>query len=679
MIRPVAKPSTGRRFLYHWIVSVLEDAEVVPGDDQVLVAVAVQIADRQRLAASVAGVDDVLRPEGAAAEVLEPHGIVGEVGGRGDVEVPVAVEIEGRRVLEVGLRIEDGQQAERPGPVLVLVPAQRLAAEQVEVAVAVDVGELDRVEDVGGEQRAAGGERAETVQVLEPDHPSVTPRRDREVEIAVAVDVARIDPPGRVDRVVDRPFGTERQQTRNVLDDRRPAGRQIHPLDERTAQRVDRLDRSVEATRHVDRRDLEQLRVRREPELGAGAGLARGNHRVPLGVGDVEGDLAERCQRLESHRRFTRAGAADSEVGGVGGIGEVLVPEQFRPDRETPGDQVELAVEIEVGDRQTGAGSLVDRDHRPEVGLAVEVLEPDEDVGDAAGRDDVEVAVPVEVGRLDLLGVFEAGGQAPLRAEGADAVQVLVPGDHFVERRVEDVEIAVAVEISDLDVDRRDVGSDEDLLSPREAAEVGVPGDGVLAERRGHGVEVTVAVDVCSDDRDGALDRVVDDRERREIARAVDVLERADETVARRGDEQIGVAVTVEIRGRQRGAHEELRIGELLGGEVAGAVEVLEPDHVAGSERVGSHGDVRIAVAVEVGDGEAAGVDEVRDDRLQRELAVPEILVPGDTAAVRRARDDVEIAVAVDVGGRDLAREVELVADVARGAERNEVGCRGGG
>ena len=163
----------------------------------------------------------------------------------------------------------------------------------------------------------------------------------------------------------------------------------------------------------------------------------------------------------------------------------VLHPEEAR--RGVP-DQVNVTVAVDVRgvdpEREGGPGDVLDR---PE-GARPEVLDPPDPVGREVPRHEVEVPVPVEVCSLGVVGAGPSG-EGGGRREGPGAVGVLVPEQVTAhEPPREEVSVAVAIEVRHVHevrlVEARHrllraeaLGPDAEELRPGDGAEVRVPAE----------------------------------------------------------------------------------------------------------------------------------------------------------------------------------------------------------
>jgi len=272
-------------------------------------------------------------------------------------------------------------------------------------------------------------------------------------------------------------------------------------------------------------------------------------------------------------------------------------------------------------------------------------------------RDHVERAVAVEVARR---GVPDAVGGAVDQVVVEDervAAQVLVPGDVVADRRRrQQVEVAVAIEVEQLDrvdaVDVLRVGRGQPEGAVARAALEAVPRHLVRPHLRRHQVEVAIAVEVAGIDARRAvahrIDVLHDRRPRRGVLREVLV---PDDRVRGRRRQQVEVAVAIEIAHRHRG--EALRDRADDPSPERAAAQILEPDDLGGS--VGRRDHVDVAVGIEVDRDQPAGELDADAQGLGREPLLAVVLVPDDDVGVGDGRHQIEVAVAVEIDPGDGA------------------------
>jgi len=141
------------------------------------------------------------------------------------------------------------------------------------------------------------------------------------------------------------------------------------------------------------------------------------------------------------------------------------------------------------------------------------------------------------------------------------------------------------------------------------------------------------------------------------------VLVPGDRVVVLRRGRDVDVAVAVEVRGH-RGADQVRERRDDVRREGLGAVALVPGDGVLAAPR---GDDVDVAVAVDVRREDALdGVDVVLDEapRVDRRGVDVALLVPDHLGAVVGRRDEVVVAVAVDVGDDDHGRAVRERRDL---------------
>jgi hypothetical protein len=388
-----------------------------------------------------------------------------------------------------------------------------------------------------------------------------------------------------------------------------------------------------------------------------------GGHRVGLAV---EVEVADR------HRaRVAARGDARSLREGA-----VAVAEQHAHvvRQEVAHGEVEVGVAVQVGHRDAvrqRAGGVVDR--RGE-GAVVDA-EQDRDVvlgPDVVGRDEVDGAVVVEVGRGDVVGVA-AHGIVHGRAEGAvarseqdrDRAEAVRVGGRRIHQRV-------AVEVAQRDP--AGLGHDGRGADRRGEAARAIAEQHRDRGRRlrvgGHDVEERVAVHEAHREAGGDRRHGVG-RWRGEAAQAVAEQQRDDRRAAA-GHDDVGVAVAVELTDGERAAR---GAGEARGRAERARARAQQHRDGAGA-RVGAH-EVGEGVAVQQADG-----DLVR--RVTHGVARRRSVAAGrqreqhrDRVSRRVRRDEVGPPVAVQVPGRDavgiVARDVLLErVDLRAGRSRQQ-------
>ncbi len=323
--------------------------------------------------------------------VLGPGDLVVTGRGRQHVEISVAI--------DVGLDHGGGfdrldrhdARDERPGPVLVLVPSDlvRVADDDIRIAVPVHVGGVDRVDDLARADARPELEIAGPLDVLVP------------VEKPVGAVAARDATGQQIDIPVEIEIGTE------------------HRADALGARdEVGAPDESLVLVEPVLLYD----------QLGEAA-----DEDVHVAV----------VVRIGGKDRLVLVGRVDH------GLGDLIVEtgEQGQPRARAfrGGGDVRAAVPIDVAGEELSdllQGDLCTEAERPAALVAVPIGRS----GLGTGHD-VELAVPVDVGRHDRRG-SRGHGDDLCRAEVALAVQVLVPGDLVVARGGrEHVRVAIAVEV----------------------------------------------------------------------------------------------------------------------------------------------------------------------------------------------------------------------------------------
>ena len=513
-----------------------------------------------------------------------------------------------------------------------------------------------------GLRHVGGGETELSAAVAVPADGAVVERRRQHVRIAVAVDVRRdqIARPRRFRREralrAEAAPGLSLEPDQGSLLRAGDRGQQIEIAVAVDVRRRHRLDRAAECVGN-GLRGAERT-----------AGVLEPRHRVGRARQHVEIAVTVEIRRL--HR--SRPGQHAEHLLGTEAACTVRVgvPGDFTVDRRR-GHHVEIAVVVEITrQRLTGAVRRRADDHLGvEVTLAVGVLVPDDLVVVERGRQHVEVAVTVEIGRTHRLGAVGDRGDHLLGAERAGTVGVLEPAQPIAAgRRAEggqDVEIAVAVDIRGRHR-LRSIGSVGDDLHAAEAAvAVGVlvPGDAphLLRPCCRQCVQIAVAVEVGGDHRVAAVGQIGDHFACREGGVAMDALirEPGDGVVVERGGEDVDVPVAVHVSGRHRARRIGAGRDHLLGAEATRTVGVLVPGDGVVEER--SRDRVEVAVAVDVrGEHRVRVVGRGGDHLLGAEAArAVGVLEPLDGVPIARGRQHVEVAVAVDVRDRHRARCTE--------------------
>ena len=124
------------------------------------------------------------------------------------------------------------------------------------------------------------------------------------------------------------------------------------------------------------------------------------------------------------------------------------------------------------------------------------------------GRDNVEVAIHVQVGHMDIPGIVRIGiniGRGPARVRRPI---VLVPGDGVVKGRGrDDVEVAIPVHVGHMDIEGAIRAGGDIGGGPARVRRpvVLVPGDGVVKGRGRDDVKIAIPVHVGNKDIEGAI------------------------------------------------------------------------------------------------------------------------------------------------------------------------------
>ncbi len=286
------------------------------------------------------------------------------------------------------------------------------------------------------------------------------------------------------------------------------------------------------------------------------------------GCGEADQQLREAVAvEVGSGGHVARSGGLADGYGGGEGTALVLEPGELAVGRQ---QHIEVAVVVEVGCGHV-QGVLVGERGRRAPGGAV-VLQPQRL---AAGADEVEVAVAVEVAEEHLPGVQQLD-QAHGRREAAPHVVVEHEGVVAVVRR-DEVEVAVAVEVGDGQVLHfGDVGHQHGGGPEAAAAEAGAPAHG---SRRGgphdHVVEA-IAVDVGHREPPCVGHAAVDEVGRSEVQRAL--LGVPDQPVPH-GHHEIEPAIAINVVHDEVTGVDGLWVDDLHGAQLA--PDVLEPRHPA--------------------------------------------------------------------------------------------------
>ena len=148
---------------------------------------------------------------------------------------------------------------------------------------------------------------------------------------------------------------------------------------------------------------------------------------------------------------------------------------------------------------------------------------------------------------MDRLGAVRIGRDVERRGE-CSVVQVHVPGDAVVVLGGrQHIDVAVAVQIGRVNVPRQ-YGVGRNRVRPKgAAAHVFVPGDRVVVGRGGKHIEVAVVVQVRRIDGFGPVDAGRDGQFAGKRV-AAQVVEPSDRVVKIGGEEHVGVAVAVQVR-----------------------------------------------------------------------------------------------------------------------------------
>jgi hypothetical protein len=188
-------------------------------------------------------------------------------------------------------------------------------------------------------------------------------------------------------------------------------------------------------------------------------------------------------------------------------------------------------------------------------------------------------------------------------------------------------------------------------------------------ERQDVRVPITVHVrDGCG--FEGVASRRMDDMLPTEIALPGRVLMPRQHIPEERRTDDVEVAVAVDVSGRSRlrkGGRFKHDVGCT---EIPPAVQILVPSNLATPS---SEDYVEVGIAIEIGGGDrpvsAVDADIHRPGGTKRRVAIP-VLVPSDPAVVERGHD-VEVAVAIDVGSKNLPVVVGVSRDRLSWRERH--------
>ena len=445
--------------------------------------------------------------------------------GRGErVAVPVAVEV--RREHGSGAEgqgRDDLQRTELARAAHVRVPGDRAVAlrgrEDVLVSVAVEIRREDRAGALGrGGDDLLGVERTQPVGVLVPGDLVVEGRGRHHVPIPVAIQVRRGDLLGGEGGVRDHLLGPEGTQGVGVL---------------------------VPGDFVVEDGGREHVAVAVPVQVGREHG--------PRSVGL----LADELPRSEGPEAV-----------------DVLVPGEIGVDVRG-GQHVPVPVPVQVfGQHRPGSiGAGRDDALGPEGTQPVGVLVPGEPVVAVGRREDVSISVAVEVFRVDRLRAVGPRRDDPLRAEAPQPIRVLVPGDLVVQLRGgEDVLVSIPVQVGREHRAGPGGGQGDGLLVPEgaEAVEVLVPGDLAVGGGRREHVLVPIPVEVRREHRAGVVGARRDEPRVGERAQTIDVLVPGDLVQGRRRRDQVGVSVPVQVRRVNRFGSEGLTGQRLRRPELGG-------------------------------------------------------------------------------------------------------------
>ena len=198
-----------------------------------------------------------------------------------------------------------------------------------------------------------------------------------------------------------------------------------------------------------------------------------------------------------------------------------------------------------------------------------------------------------------------------------------------------------------------------------------VPRDGIRIHGGSEHVEISVPVDVRRGHRLNAVERSVDRAERPvdHVERPVVLVPHHVARVLRRAN-QIEIPVAVQVRRADRDC--SVAAGEDSFGprRRIGAVVLVDDELV---RVVGGHHHVLIAVAIDVGRAHRRRAILGAVDRAQRPSAVQGravVLEPDDVSGHARGAEDIEVAVAIHVGGAHRVRAGDAVRENSRGPRR---------
>ena len=547
-------------------------------------------------------------------QVLVDHQAALRPAQRDHVEVAVEIHVDQQRAVVVvdgrGVAAVDHVgRPDQPGAprsgatVLVqrhLAAAHVGATDHVEVAVAVHVAQVDaEVVEIGGDRVLGPGPAAAVV--LAPDQGRSELHADDDVEVAVAVEVAEHHPVGHA-AAAQGDAALDREGAAGVL--AQPAGAQ---MDVEVAVAVEvaggRLLLVGGGAQHGQRPGRGGGVVRHREDGRAGAAVVPGEHHLLLAADDQLAD-AGALEEVAAGR-----GVGDVEAGEAAGAVVARPGEVLAAGLAVGSQDVEVAVVVEVVQQGhvgelRAVGRRADGVARPGAAQSARVRVPP-----AAGRE-IRQAVAIEVAGIDE---DRVPGQRGLQDVAPPAAQrqrrgLVLPhldnggvGRAVVPVGAKDVEVAVAADVADPQVVR-----------PRRGQNLLRPGDSLAV------VEV--------------------DRHLVRVRRLVHL-----------GGHQIQVAVVVHVGGLEGVEVGHRRVDGVLGPGAGRRVDGVIPGEAAGALGGGQH-HVEVAVAVDVGDGDPhvagpAAVDGVRDPGRRALLLEPE-------AVVR----DVQVAVAVEVAqGRAFA------------------------
>ena len=179
-------------------------------------------------------------------------------------------------------------------------------------------------------------------------------------------------------------------------------------------------------------------------------------------------------------------------------------------------------------------------------------------------------------------------------------------------------------------------------------------------------VEVAIPVDVDGLRRDLAADQVAAPIRSVDREGAEAVIAQQQRVGARRHQQQVGVAIAVEVE-RQDVIHRQRQRRQTLGGDVRERSSSLVLQQPGGDVRPLREGQVHVAVAVEVDLGEASAAD-ARQRRHARccLVDVSTLTVHPDQRSARAADDQVRGTVAIEVAGEDAGGSIPQVGQAVR-------------